>query len=87
MDGSHGLQRLTRWIETHNLNDHIEIKNQLLIENLMPDVTGMGAKDAIFLLENLGLKVKFKGVGRVRYQSIPQGRRIKKGMGIKLELS
>lgn len=74
------------WIETQNRKDHIEIRNQLLIDNLMPEVIGMGAKDAVFLLENLGLKVKIKGIGRVKYQSIPKGRRIRTGMSINLEL-
>lgn len=37
---------------------------------VMPDVRGMGLKDALFLLENRGLKVKFSGAGRVVRQSI-----------------
>lgn len=40
---------------------------------LVPDVRGMGARDALYLLENAGLKVKVNGVGKVQQQSIPPG--------------
>ncbi|MDE6374631.1 MAG: PASTA domain-containing protein [Alistipes sp.] len=42
----------------------------------MPDVRGMGLKDALFLLENCGLTVRFSGQGTVVSQSIVPGRRI-----------
>ena len=53
----------------------------------MPDVTGMGLKDALFLLENAGIKVRFTGNGKVRKQSIAPGNKIVKGSTIYLELS
>lgn len=74
------------WVKTFNKNDHIEIKNQRLHDKIMPNVCGMGAKDAIFILENKGLKVNIKGVGRVTYQSIQSGHNIREGMGVNLEL-
>jgi len=75
------------WIKTYNKNEHIEVRDQPVIDNLMPNVRGMGAKDAIFLLENMGLKVSISGSGAVRYQSIPSGTRIRKGTQVKLELN
>ena len=36
----------------------------------VPDVIGMGASNAIFLMENAGLIVKVKGVGKVKQQSL-----------------
>ena len=42
----------------------------------MPDVRGMGLKDALFLLENCGLSVRSSGAGAVVMQSIEPGRRI-----------
>lgn len=80
------LGQESTWVETYNRNDYIEIKDLVTLSNLMPDVKGMGAKDAIFLLENQGLKVSIKGYGRVKYQSIPRGTRIKNGTRVKLEL-
>ena len=43
--------------------------------------------DAISLLENMGFKVNFEGIGKVKYQSIKAGSALKKGDIIKLELS
>lgn len=44
-----------------------------------PDVTGMGAKDAVFILEHCGLKVKIHGRGKVKHQSYPAGKQVMKG--------
>ena len=76
-----------QWLNAYNKNDHIVLKGQHAIDNLMPDVRGMGAKDAIYLLENKGLKVNIKGQGAVSYQSIPRGTRIHKGQGVNIELN
>ena len=48
-------------------------------EHITPDVTGMGAKDAVYQLESRGLKVKVHGRGKVKRQSYPAGRQIVKG--------
>lgn len=53
----------------------------------VPNVKGMPAMDAISLLENIGLKVKVQGVGKVKKQSIRKGSPIKKGATIILNLS
>ena len=48
-------------------------------KGLVPDVYGMGARDAVFILENCGLKVKIQGRGKVQSQSIVAGEKVKKG--------
>lgn len=53
---------------------------------LIPDVTGLGIRDAISILEPLGLKVKVNGQGRVVKQTIPAGEKAIKGQSIALEL-
>jgi cell division protein FtsI (penicillin-binding protein 3) len=53
----------------------------------VPNVKGMPAMDAISLLENIGLKVKVNGIGKVKKQSIRKGTPIKKGATIILNLS
>jgi len=53
----------------------------------MPDLSGMGIQDAIYLLESYGLIVKFLGNGSIQTQSIKKGERFKKGAVIKLELT
>lgn len=52
----------------------------------MPDVRGMGLKDALFVLESRGLKVRFSGVGAVTQQSIPAGARITPGSTVGITL-
>ncbi len=52
----------------------------------IPDVTGMGASDAIYLLENMGLTVRVKGRGLVKKQSLKPGYAYNKGDHIYLNL-
>ena len=55
--------------------------------NQIPNLKGMPGMDAIALLENLDLKVKVIGVGKVKKQSIQPGQIINKNTTIVLELS
>jgi cell division protein FtsI (penicillin-binding protein 3) len=52
----------------------------------VPNLVGMGAKDAVFLAESMGLKARVVGVGKVRAQSIPAGNTLHKGQTILLKL-
>ncbi|QMU66792.1 MAG: PASTA domain-containing protein [Flavobacteriaceae bacterium] len=52
----------------------------------VPDVSGMPVMDAIPLLENIGLKIKTFGVGKVQSQSIQSGEKLVKGKTIVLKL-
>ncbi|WP_129716482.1 penicillin-binding protein [Pedobacter sp. SYP-B3415] len=52
----------------------------------MPNVKGMGLKDALYLLGNVGLKTRIKGSGKVVAQSIAPGSRIGKGLSVFIEL-
>ena len=53
----------------------------------IPDVKGMPGMDAMSLLENIGLKVKISGVGKVEHQSLEKGEKLIKGNTITLKLS
>ncbi len=53
----------------------------------VPDVRGMSGMDALALLENIGLKVQFTGVGKVKSQSLRKGEKLVKGRTIILKLS
>lgn len=55
-------------------------------KNRVPNVIGMGAKDAVFLLEEKGLRVRLVGVGKVRRQSLPHGSHFTKGQTVLLTL-
>jgi cell division protein FtsI (penicillin-binding protein 3) len=58
-----------------------------ITQGVMPSVQGMGLRDAIFLLENLRLKVVPVGSGRVKAQSVEPGTPIINGQTITLEMS
>jgi cell division protein FtsI (penicillin-binding protein 3) len=54
---------------------------------IIPAVIGMGLKDAVYLMENKGLKVTATGRGRVLSQSLAAGTTFKKGQVITLFLN
>ena len=56
-------------------------------DNLTPDVSGMGLKDAVYLLENKGFTTHVTGKGRVISQSVPAGHHFRKGQQITLMLN
>ncbi len=56
-------------------------------DNKVPNLKGMSGMDAVALLGNLGIKVKVKGIGKVKSQSIQPGEPLTKNITIILELS
>ena len=83
-------QENVEWTLTYAQSDQVELKARKISDdlqrNIMPNVVGMGLQDAIFLLENYGLKVEFSGKGSIKRQSIPKGKSIRKGQNIILQL-
>jgi cell division protein FtsI (penicillin-binding protein 3) len=53
----------------------------------MPNVRGMALKDALFLLENMGVRVQIRGKGKIISQSIPPGTALDRPLQLLLELS
>ena len=72
---------------SHQPNQNISLNPKEMDEKRVPSVIGMGAKDAVFLLESLGLKVHLAGMGKVKSQSIPAGNTLHKGRTIQLRLN
>jgi len=56
-------------------NDSLMLMNRFVGDKTLPSVLGMGLKDAIYLVENRGCKVRVEGVGKVRRQSLAPGTR------------
>ncbi len=52
----------------------------------VPNVKGLGAKDAVYMLEECGLKVRLSGKGKVRSQSVQPGSAVRKGQIVELIL-
>jgi len=76
-------------VEFASINNQYKEYNKAIIKQYtnVPNVEGMSGMDAVSLLENLGLKVKFSGVGKVNYQSLKKGEKLVKGTTIILKLS
>lgn len=74
------------WVIANVSNNAINWKNKQYKLELVPDVWGMTLKDALYILENKGLKVDFSGNGRVLSQSQVPGTDIIKGSTIHITL-
>jgi cell division protein FtsI (penicillin-binding protein 3) len=74
------------WTMVTVANTQQQLNGKQLIKGTMPDVTGMGLKDAVYLLERKKLEVLVKGKGKVRNQSIKEGEVIHKNQRVLLEL-
>ena len=70
-----------------DMNNQPVMKGKDLAKNNMPDVKGMGLKDALFVLENRRVKVVAKGKGKVFAQSVSAGAPISKGQTVVVELN
>lgn len=76
----------TEWASTKALEHTVHLRSKPIPTAIVPSVKGMGAKDAVAVLENRGLKVAISGVGKVERQSIPAGDPINKGRTIVIYL-
>jgi len=74
------------WSNVYAANYKPVIRNAGVKQQQMPNVRGMGLKDALFLLESMGLKVSVEGKGKVTNQSVPAGTGVTKGMAVVIEL-
>lgn len=79
--------KVGEWASVSTSEKQVEIQSKKVNSTLVSNVVGMGIKDALFILENQGLEVKFKGNGVVKTQSILPGSKIINGSTIILELS
>ena len=74
------------WVFTSREDGEFVLKSRKVIQTLVPNVKGMGLRDALYLLENSGLKVGVVGSGMVSKQSLTPGSRVRKGSYIQIEL-
>jgi cell division protein FtsI (penicillin-binding protein 3) len=87
----HNTTTESNWI-TNSRTDSTKITVQgvdletLLKKGMVPNLQGLSAKDAIYLLENNGLNVKLQGFGAVKKQSLEAGTKFFKGSQIVLTL-
>lgn len=78
----------TQWVtaSVDTVRNCLRLHDIPVHDGLVPRVVGMGAKDAVYLLEQAGLRVALSGAGRVTSQSVAPGQRVGKGQTILLTL-
>ena len=75
------------WVATRESGDTIRLAGIKLQKGLVPDVRGMSLRDAVYLLENSGLRVRYSGKGRVLRQSPEHGARYSVGSVVSLDMN
>ena len=75
-----------KWAKVATGKEEVKIYKKKVAPIYVADVVGMSIKDALHILENQGMSVRFTGNGVVKKQSISPGEKIIKGNKIILEL-
>ncbi|MFT7033256.1 MAG: cell division protein FtsI (penicillin-binding protein 3) [Cyclobacteriaceae bacterium] len=76
----------SKWAKARIANNSIAWRSIDSGKNLVPDVKGMTLRDALYILENKSLKVKYSGSGRVQEQSLLPGSSLKAMNTIEIKL-
>jgi len=79
-------KRNTNWVIPTANQQSVQLSELKIINSLVPNVTGMGLRDAMYLLESHGLKVRFKGQGKVYKQYPTYGATYQQGNIVSLNL-
>ena len=74
------------WVRTTLQGNAVQWQSTTIGKDIVPNVQGMTFRDALFLLENAGLQVQYKGKGRVTEQSLNPGAKVHKGDRIYIQL-
>ncbi|WP_238388136.1 penicillin-binding protein [Hymenobacter sediminis] len=85
-NGATGAEDWVRTAPTDSEAESLSLKPMAVRPGRVPNVQGMTLRDALFLLENRGLKVRAVGTGRVKAQSIAVGSAARRGTTIVLQL-
>ncbi len=76
----------TEYVNAVDTNNVISFREVRYVDGTVPDIIGMGMKDAVYLLGNAGLRPVVKGSGKVIKQSVEPGQRVAKGYPVTVEL-
>ena len=77
---------VSEWTTVSGFGNQAVLVSRVIEENKMPDLAGMGLKDAIYILESMNVRFVMKGKGKVKYQSVQAGEIIKNNEQVILEL-
>jgi len=75
------------WVTVErNEAGQVNIREARLADNIVPNVVGMDITDAVYLLENMGIRTEFSGQGTVKEQSLQPGDTLRNNAVIHLKL-
>ncbi len=77
----------SEWVTTTRRDSFVELRERSIAGEFVPNVVDMALSDALYLLENHGLKVQVRGRGKVNAQSVPPGSLVRQGQRVVLEMS
>jgi cell division protein FtsI (penicillin-binding protein 3) len=77
----------SKWIQTATDGNSVQVRSMSYRRTSVPNVVGLGAKDAVYLLENIGLRAQLVGRGKVTAQSLLPGTYPSKGQTVVLTLA
>lgn len=80
------FQGNNEWVVTTKRENDVKIADAIISKEKIPNVKGMGLKDAIYLIEKIGMYTHISGSGKVISQSIPAGTEVVPGGVVYLEL-
>ncbi|WP_226999047.1 penicillin-binding protein [Flavisolibacter tropicus] len=75
------------WAKLTTVNNQVLVRANTVAKKVIPDVQGMNVKDAVYLLENMDVKVSVSGRGKVVMQSLAAGTPIRRNERITLLLN
>lgn len=76
----------SQWVSGQSNGHQVNVAEYSVKEQTVPNLRGMTSRDAVYMLENMGVKVELRGTGRVRAQSLMPGHRIPPGSTVVLFL-
>jgi cell division protein FtsI (penicillin-binding protein 3) len=77
----------SEWVQSDTTDQRLQIQRKAILDKKVPNVSGMSAKDAVYLLESRGLIVRLSGKGKVVNQSLSAGSVLVKGQLIHIKLN
>jgi len=77
----------TDWVATRESGDTVKLVGIDQTDGRVPDVRGMSLRDAVYLLENSGYRVRVSGKGKVLRQSPEHGARYSEGSVVALDMN
>jgi len=76
----------SQWAKIEVDEDILRLTDIEIHDGIVPNVQGMGARSAVYLMENAGLQVRVTGFGKVKKQSLSPGHKYQKGQTVILTL-